>query len=314
MRLGLIARADASGLANQSHEVWRHLQPARTLVLDLGAKNRGPFRPHRFTDPDTETRVSTTIDGRPYDEEIRWLVEGTDVIYSAESPMHPGLNSYCAEHGVRLVIHANPELWDDRYGAHGAEVWVATDWRLDLLPERAEVVPFPVASDRFTPRIVEEVVRVLHVSAVAMCDRNGTELVETAARTFDGMRLHHPGYVEDYWDLYDADALLLPRRYAGLCLTMQEAAAAGLPLVMLESDPNARHTLPELRIPVTASTTTAMKGGAIEVYDADVRDVAATVRRLADPAFAKLASACSLAWADAISWERLAPEWRKRLC
>ena len=36
MRLGLIARCDQSGLGVQTHEFYRHMQPDKTLVIDVG--------------------------------------------------------------------------------------------------------------------------------------------------------------------------------------------------------------------------------------------------------------------------------------
>jgi hypothetical protein len=46
-------------------------------------------------------------------------------------------------------------------------------------------------------------------------------------------------------DLYDGfDAMVLPRRYAGLCLPMNEALISGLPVFMTNISPN-NHILPE---------------------------------------------------------------------
>lgn len=315
-RLGIIARGDSSGLGNQTHEVWRHLQPARTLVIDLRDKNRGPFRPYRFADPErSETRIASNHHGAPLDDEIRWLVDGSDVVWCAETPTHPGLNHYCAETGTRLIIHANPELWDETYATPPAEVWTATAYREDLLPRDARLVPFPVATDRLATRAVTRVRRVLHVDAAAMLDRNGMDLVRAAVPHLrHPIELELPRHVEDYWDLYrDADALVLPRRYAGLCLTMQEAAACGLPIVMLETDPNAKRTIPELRVPITESWPHRMKGGLIDVYETSGALLATAIDALADPDVVTRAAAASRAWANEISWDRQLPHWRQLL-
>lgn len=309
MRLGLIARADSSGLANQSHEVWRHLHPERTLIVDLKERNRGPFRPEMFDN------YRVTASPTPTDGEIMWLVDGCDVLYSAETTTHPGLNRYCETTGTRLVIHANPELYQSDYGEPPAEVWTATQWREDLLPPHARLVPFPVATDRILQRDVTEVHKCLHVAAPAMLDRNGYSLVVGAIPHLRyAMSWCPPGWAEDYWNLYSgADALILPRRYAGLCLAMQEAAAAGLPIVMLASDANAHRTLPELRVPISGSQWHPMKGGMVEVFDADPYDLARCIDRLADPSLVKAAAACSRSWADEIAWKNQLPHWRRLL-
>ena len=45
--------------------------------------------------------------------------------------------------------------------------------------------------------------------------------------------------VENTSDLYkDFDALILPRRYAGLCLPTNEALISGLPVIMTDTSPN----------------------------------------------------------------------------
>lgn len=313
-RLGLLARGDSSGISNQTEEVFRHLRPAKTLIVDLGQRNRGPFRPHRFVDRDhCETRV--TFSPTPDDDEIRWLVQDIDCLYIVETNTHSGLNRHCMENGTRLIVHANPELYDANYGEPPAEVWAATTWRLDLLPGTTRIVPHPVATDRIASREVTTVSRALHVPCQAMLDRNGTDLVEKAAsRLRTEISVHVPGQVDDYWNLWHgADALILPRRYAGLCLTMQEAAAAGLPIVMLETDPNAYRTIPELLIPVTASDQHRMKGGMVDVYDADPYGVAEVIDRLADPDIVARGSAASRAWAEEIAWTRLLPTWQRLL-
>lgn len=312
-RLGLIARADSfSGLANQTHEVWRHLHPTRTLIVNLHERNRGPFRPGRFTSEQGLTRV--TVGPTPTDTEIQWLVDGSDVVYSAECVTHPGLNRHCMETGTRLILHANPELYDPSYGEPPCEVWTATEWRSDLLPN-ARLVPFPVATDRFTVQPIEKVDTLAHIPAPAMLDRNGTELFRAARPLLRGrfwIEQYEP--VDDYWLLWGgADALVLPRRYAGLCLTMQEAAASGMPIVMLQTDANAHRTLPELRVQVSGYELHPMKGGMVEVYDADPADLASCIDRLADPSLVKAAAATSRAWADEISWTRQLPEWRRLL-
>lgn len=312
-RLGLIAYATFGGLSNQTWEVFRHLHPETVLVLRPGQQSHGPFQPHRFIDPE---RCVTRVADNPWviDDEIRWLVHNSDVIYCAETTIHEGLNRYCDERGVRLILHANPELFAPAYGVGGVEIWNPTFYRDDLLP-RSEHVPFPVSTDLLPRREITQVHSLLHVSAPAMLDRNGTEIVTKAMHHLRyARRLVTPDPVDHYPDLYrEGDALVLPRRYAGMCLTMQEAAAVGLPLVMLESDPNAHMTIPELLVRVSSSQAVRMKGGTIAVHDADPQQLAAVVDRLEESDIVARAVRVATAWADAHSWEALLPEWRRRL-
>lgn len=313
-RLGLIARSDNSGVGNQTYEVFRHLHPDRTLVIRMDAVGltRGEEHLERYLDgPDDSIRVAQF----PItDDDALWLIRESDVIYTAEATYHPGFNRACFEHGTRLVVHANPELYQPDYGEPPAEVVSATAWRADLLPGSTRMLPFPVATDRIRRREITEVRTLLHVSAPAMLDRNGTEIVHMAKPLVTRFDWLPPRQTEGYWQLYEgADALILPRRYAGLCLTMQEAAAAGLPIVMLESDANAQHTIPELRVQVDGWEAHRMKGGMVDVYNAAPEDLARVVGRLSESDIVGRATRASLVWADSISWEAQLPRWRNFL-
>ena len=107
--------------------------------------------------------------------------------------------------------------------------------------------------------------RILHVAGKkAAKDRNGTntvvemlkhssadyELVVATQTPLDFMtkdsRLKiNKDNVRNREDLYNGyDAMVLPRRYAGLCLPMNEALISGLPVFMTNVSPN-NHVLPE---------------------------------------------------------------------
>ena len=48
-----------------------------------------------------------------------------------------------------------------------------------------------------------------------------------------------PSAPDDQWRLYaDFDALIMPRRYGGLCLPLNEALTGGLPVIMSHTSPN----------------------------------------------------------------------------
>jgi len=101
--------------------------------------------------------------------------------------------------------------------------------------------------------------RFLHiVGKWASKDRNGTKsLIEALQFTTSDFEIviksQHPldfttddhrvkfevSNVEDQQDLYkDFDAMILPRRYGGLCLPANEALMSGLPVIMTRISPN----------------------------------------------------------------------------
>lgn len=338
MKVGLIARGEDRGLGIQTWEWWRHMRPERTLIVDPGDLARGfPLHLDRYGVHPRQPAAGTVVacwDGHEFSDEAmvrRWL-DGLDVIYTAETFYDHRLPRWCAEAGVRLVVHVNPEFfrWT---AAHLPAVrwWLPTSWRADRLPRDAEVVPVPVPLDRWpepAPRH-HGVPTFLHVAGHrAAGDRNGTGLVMAAlARTSAKMRVviatqderlpvvRHGRNVEliratggtaNYWDLYEGDVLVMPRRYGGLCLPANEAAAAGLALVMTDTPPN--HEWPALPISVSSRQPMGTPGGTVVSATADASHLARLLDRLAsDRELRHHQQHAARAWAEARSWSALAP-------
>jgi glycosyltransferase involved in cell wall biosynthesis len=108
--------------------------------------------------------------------------------------------------------------------------------------------------------------RILHIGGKAASeDRNGTnsvvDMLKYAEEDFQvvirtqtplDIKCDDPRLVVDNTDsesrenMYDGfDAMILPRRYAGLCLPMNEALMSGLPVFMTDISPNNKILPPE---------------------------------------------------------------------
>jgi len=303
-RLGIIARCDEGGLGAQTWEYARHLSPDVVLLLAV-EPNRGEFRPERFQGLAPQL-LAAAYPSRPGSSDSAWrmLAESCDVILTAETAYHAELPQLCAEAGTRLLIHANPELWEYPRGPGSLPItaWAPTSWMVDRLPEATPVVPMPVDRERCAWRPVDEVRRLLFVGGPAMLDRNGQQLLRQAVpqcRTafellvsgsdapdesvqFNGqITVRGTPSVRDYWRLYDdVDALVLPRRYGGLSLPMQEAAACGLPVISLDVPPQREWLAPGLACPTTSARSALMRGGHFPVFQARPKDLAYTIDRL----------------------------------
>lgn len=330
-RLGLVARADDGGLGNLTAEFARHLLPDRVLVMDLGEYGRSDVRLDRYADFDT--RIVHGLG--PSRDDRKWLLDGCDVLYTAETFYDPTLATEAAEAGVRTILHAMPELF---CGSLGAEVWLPTTYRETLIPG-ARVVPVPVALDRHVTAVRSPARHFVALWSPAMMDRNGVnvvlaalEMVRTPCRvTVIGAQRRvelpegHPvtlvceptgEYPTDYWDIWpdDADVLLLPRRYAGLSMPVQEAAARGMPAVMTACEPQDRWP-GVVRVPARGRPERVrMAGGLVDVWDPDPVSVAHAIERLAtDDAFAAEMSGLARSWAEALSWDVWAPRYGQLL-
>lgn len=348
MKLGLIVRADDRGLGVQSWEAYRHLNPDRTLLIDMGDIARDwETYPDRFPEATIVRYDTRNLPEQPVKE---WL-DGLDVVLTFETFYEWRIIDWAAELGVATVCQSNPELHHrSPKERQPTQWWAPTPWRLEHLPPSTVVVPVPVALERFTgggiaskpngrtgPDSSSNRLRVLHVAGRrAVYDRNGTEIVSLACQyvqeavdvvitTQDAyqpdVRLRGPGMraqvragnIENYWDLYAGfDVLLMPRRYGGLCLPSQEAMAAGLGVIMPGCSPN--ESWPILPLPVADWSRARMPGGEIDLAAVSPRKVAEALDCLAvDRLRLAMLKDASRTWAIEHSWEALAPLYRRRL-
>lgn len=334
MRWGLIARSEDRGLGVMLWEMHRHLQPDRTLLVDMGELARGfPMHPDRYPG----ATVVPWRDGTLPEAPVRAWLAGLDVVYTAETFYDWRVPLWAADAGCAAVCHVMPEFHVERPGLP-VVWWAPTTWRLDTLPAGTPVVPVPVATDRFSGRSPERAgpLRVLHVGGhKAMADRNGTNSVEQAVRRVRRpmrvtlasqdtrtVRPYRRGEVQlvvgapaaDYWRLYDdQDVMVLPRRYGGLCLPAQEAMAAGLAVVMTEAEPQVS-TWPVRTVPTRGRGRIRTAAGVLQLVAADTAGLAQALDALAaHPADVAMLQRGSLAWAQAHSWEALGPTYMEAL-
>ncbi len=340
MRVGLIARADDRGLGVMTHAFYRHLQPERTLVIDMGTIARG-FSQHFDRYPGERI---VTFDGHSLPEPaVREWLRGLDVVYSAETFYDWRVVTWAAQAGVATVCHAMPEFWKHPHQPelpHPDAVWAPTTWRLDLLPESSPVVPVPVEEDRwsFEPAGTGDRLQVLHTAGHrAAGDRNGTlQLLVAAQRVHQPMdvwvhcqdeRLPQvrslrpgvtlnliPGGRGERQPLYAGMHLqVLPRRYGGLCLPAQEALGAGLGLAMSACPPN-QETWPLAPLRGQWEGRQPTPSGEVRSFAADATYLARVLDQMArSPAALDDLQLRGVQWAKANSWAELAPLYRERL-
>jgi len=330
MRCGLIARADAGGLAQMTVEFARHMNPARVVIVDLGDSGRGPMNLDRlaFLNPWQMMVTSNPIGDDPWE----WLLDGSDVLYTAETAYRPGWCDQAAGRGVATILHAMPELYA---GDEPDSLVVPTTWERQRLPW-ATRLGVPVATDLFPFSQRTEARRFLCAPGPAFHDRDGlniiiealphvreecTILLRTSQPEETGRRLERFGLPPNVtielhrpWPRYDQlpdfDALLLPRRYGGLSLPMQEAAALGRPTLTLTREPNRGFLSRPLQAQGHIDHQATMKGGRFDVWDVDPRHYAAiidnTIRR--PDLFTEASTRCG-EWAETSSWQARAGEY-----
>lgn len=337
MKLGLFgARVNNTGLSTQTWEFFRNMRPERTVVVDMGSACAQASHLERFPGAEVVKYGAITEDA------MRRFLDGLDAVYTAETSYDDRLFALAREMGVRSVLQPNFEFL--RHVAEPTlprpDMFLApSGWNFDRFPTPRALVPFPVARDRlpFTRRTKVETI--LHVVGPGTTfDRNGTRLFLEALRWVAHPcrvvvrsqapvslgRQNWPRHVElvhemrdvgNYWDVYDgADALVMCRRYGGLCLPLDEAASLGLPVVITDRLPESGYLPAEARVPVLRPQALRTPVGRVEAAMANPRRLADRLNALlSDPELVGALSDASGAYAESISWDRLAEPFRAAL-
>jgi hypothetical protein len=268
MRIGIIARSDNTGLGNQTRELVNMLNPNKILLIDSTPFNKNKQHPAWYQG----YNVYSTKRGMPTTKEVMWLLKDVDVIISCETFYHLDLVNLARAQGTKTILQYNYELFGNLTNLD----WSLPDvllspslWNIDVVKERfgskCEVIHLPPPTDKSLfnkakeNNISKDHNRILHIGGKkAAKDRNGTEsifemikyskedyeLVIKSQTPFDTnckdsrikIEIGNPDSREDMYDGFDA--MILPRRYAGLCLPMNEALLSALPVFMTDISPN----------------------------------------------------------------------------
>ena len=249
--LGLIVRGDFSGLGNQTRRMTYLLKPQRLLYIDSTS-----FSKNKAQHLDWYSGFSGyTVKGFPNDRELRIFLRGLDSFTTCETAYNYNAYTIARQMHVKSSCVINYEFCDYlvKPDLPKPDLFIMPSyWKLDEMKQRFgddKVIYLPPPIDPNEFKEAREVnfkrkgaKRFLHmVGTLASNDRNGTlDLLEALKHTkadfelvihsqqelpreymVDDRRLKYSmENIEKESDIYkDFDALILPRRYAGLCLT-----------------------------------------------------------------------------------------------
>jgi glycosyltransferase involved in cell wall biosynthesis len=268
MKLGIIARCDNTGLGNQTRELVKMLNPSKILLINSQFFNNNKQNPDWYKDYD----VYSTKKGMPTTKEIVFFLNDLDVVISCETFYHLDFVDLARKQGTKTILQYNYEL----FGNLTNPDWSLPDvllspslWNIDIVKRKfgskCEVVHLPPPTDESLfnktkeNNLLKNHNRILHIGGKkAAKDRNGTdsifemikyskedyELVIKSQTPLDvickdprvKIEIGNPTNREEMYDGFDA--MILPRRYAGLCLPMNEALLSALPVFMTDISPN----------------------------------------------------------------------------
>lgn len=298
--LGAIVRGDrGSGLQAQSYALTRMLRPDRLLYVDSTSFNGAEQHPEMYEG--FQMQVSR---GFPTNLDSARFMKGLTHVITAETIYNPKMYEIARMSGCKTFTQLNWEFLDHLVNPHMPKpyLWLMPSyWKLEEMQNRfSNVVMLPppiIMSDFKRARDVNMKrmgtrKRFLHVMGkVASHDRNGTfdlidalkystgdfELVirsqymvqEYIDLVKDPRVIFDVRNVEDQNDMYqNFDLMIMPRRYGGLCLPMNEALASAVPVIMPAISPNGRVLPADWLVPADR-THDFMARTLIDVYRTD---------------------------------------------
>ena len=306
MRLGIIARSDNTGLGNQTRELVKMLNPNKILLIDSSHFNGNEQHPEWYS----EYNVTTTKYGMASKEEAYEFLKDLDVVISCEIFYHNSFITMAKKRKVKTILQYNYEFLDYLVNpdVELPDILVAPSlWNFEdvvkKFSDKAKVIhlPPPTSVNLFLNakniNISKIHKKILHIGGkAAVKDRNGTntviemlnyskadyELVIKSQTPLDikcddprlTIDTSNPETRESLYEGYDA--MILPRRYAGLCLPMNEALLASLPVFMTNISPN-NSILPEQWLVDSKKIDRLMTRTMLDVYEGDAKMLAKLV-------------------------------------
>lgn len=307
MRLGIIVRADKTGLGNQTRNLCKMLNPDKVLIIDSR-----PFNKNEQFFETYKGYYKQISRGFLTDQEINRFLINLDTVITCELFYSNNFVNIANRRGVKTFNQYNYEFFDNFSNPNltlPTQLISPSKWHLEEMQNNFGVVylPPPINSVAFEDvfqynnrRVGKR--RFLHVvGREAVNDRNGTlDLLDSLQYTTSDFELvvkiqNNSSLPEKYIDpritfdfsspldeveLYrDFDAMILPRRYAGLCLPMNEALMAGLPVIMTDIDPNNK-ILPKKWLVASERKGHFMTRTKIDIYSAKHKDLAKKIDEL----------------------------------
>lgn len=330
-RLGLCVFGSQTGLGYQTYNYYKFLKPSAVLGIDISKLNNMPV--NRAWYP----KSTRWTDGFPSKEDCEWLVDNSDVILVAETPLTYYLFEYAEKKRVKTILVPNFEFNDYFQNPNLPQpsvfalpsLWNVKRMSPKMFPQVINL-PVPVDTSILPNRKIKAANTFFHIAGrPAINDRNGTlyfiEACKRAAKIIPKAKYllycQDPNQqitealkdspvtlmpeVKNYADLYKkGDVLILPRRFGGLCLPCNEALGSGIPVLMPDIDPNNLLLPPEFLFTVGSNVQTFMARTTIQLYTPSVNSIVDKMVYLHNnPSTAKLYASKAAFIGQHLSWE-----------
>ena len=307
MTFGIIARCDNTGLGNQTRDLVRMLNPDRILLVNSAKFNNNKQYPEWYDGYNV-----TMTNGFPTKQEVAIFMDGLKSVLTCETFYHPHFINLAQRRKVKTLMQYNYEFLDhlNKPDMPLPTYMISPSyWKVDETiakfgnDTKVVHIPPPIHLDDFKSvrenNMSKDHKRLLHIGGKAASqDRNGTQTVidmlryskadyELVIRSQSELNINYKdsrltveiGNIDSRSEMYNGfDAMIMPRRYAGLCLPMNEALVSGLPVFMTDISPN-NQILPNDWLVSSSKVSTLMTRVKLDVYEADVRELGKKIDR-----------------------------------
>jgi len=334
MRIGLITRADNTGLGMLSWEFYTNLKNLITKVVIVDCQafkiftERFNFFPGR--DGFSEVKTQGQLDIRFWDSFLKDL----DVLLAIETPYNWIAFLLAKQKGVKTVLIPMFEGNDKPLDFYPD--LIACPSMLDYEsfrgePSRLELIPLPVNRERVKYKKRTKAMTFLHnMGHGGLHGRTGTQRLLEAIPLVKNQNIKffinsqvdfnysrdprlkvNVGNIRNYWDLWnEGDVFILPAKFGMISMPVQEALAAGMPVLTADIFPFKGWLPDEWLIPYKMGQNVKLVRREIFYADFDPAVIAQKIDQWAEINMEKESEKANQL-ADAISWEILKPKWIK---
>jgi glycosyltransferase involved in cell wall biosynthesis len=281
------------------------LNPDKILLIDSTPFNKNKQHPEWY-----EKYSCIKSNGFPSVQQVKMFLGDVDVVLSCETFYDQNFIRFANKKNVKTILQYNYELFGHLSNPNLPLPTVLLSpsiWQIDQIKKmfgnqtKIEYLPPPTNEELFNKvkenNLSKSHNKILHIAGKrAAKDRNGTDTVidmlkhskadyeliirsqgEIETNIKDSRLKIEINNIDNRENMYDGfDAMVLPRRYAGLCLPMNEALLSALPVFMTNISPN-NFILPQEWLVKSDSIGTIRTKVRLELFEADSKVLAKTI-------------------------------------
>lgn len=322
--IGLVGRDNDKGLGRLTDEYKRRLNVTKVLVKDCRTSR---IRKRNCPKPFTKYVAN------PQRAAAFW-VRGFDCLFVLEFAIHPKLFKWARRRGIYSVLKVNYEFLPESMPVLPDLFLCSSSLNMQMTPyENKVMIPDPVDTVAIPFRRRTRAITFVHnagrfgtqfanctpdvLAAIPLVKNPDARFIVRSQKDLsskvDDPRVRYEGSVTDYRDLYcEGDVFLMPQKFRATSLPIQEAMAAGMPVMttnmkpfnefcafLLQPDFTEVLTGHPLRRPVLAHRVTpeTIARAIDNIVGADIGDESRAARK----------------YAESISWDVLTPKIKAAL-